>query len=73
VLVYLNVDPISIIGQILFAGTQAISANLVGPELPDLTTGLISLLGLIVVQSCPPLSALNTKLPSMPYVSGRLY
>ncbi|KAI8885399.1 lactate permease [Backusella circina FSU 941] len=40
--------PLCIISGILFAGAQAIFANLVGPELPDLIAGLISLLGVII-------------------------
>ncbi|KAI9316721.1 lactate permease [Dichotomocladium elegans] len=40
--------PLSVVAGISFAVTQGIFANLVGPELPDLLSGLVSLLSIIV-------------------------
>ncbi|KAG2176909.1 hypothetical protein INT43_007563 [Umbelopsis isabellina] len=39
--------PAAIVAGVSFAGTQALFANLVGPELPDLIAGLVSLISLI--------------------------
>lgn len=39
--------PVALVAGLSFAITQAIFANLVGPELPDLIAGLISLLSVI--------------------------
>ncbi|KAJ2956115.1 hypothetical protein NQZ79_g8001 [Umbelopsis isabellina] len=39
--------PAGAVAGISFAGTQAIFANLVGPQLPDLIAGLVSLISLI--------------------------
>ncbi|CAO3627506.1 unnamed protein product [Cunninghamella echinulata] len=40
--------PVGLVGGISFAVTQGVFANLVGPELPDLIAGLVSLFSLIL-------------------------
>ncbi|KAI8333576.1 lactate permease [Chlamydoabsidia padenii] len=45
---FLECWPLALVGGLSFAVIQAIFANLVGPELPDLIAGVVSLVSLII-------------------------